>query len=107
MAAHESVFRTLWRVTGGAFYNRDMSPDDEDVPLIPAAYVPAEYDPLRASQLTSQPVTSPRTAERSNWRAWLMVGALLWAVGIAGWLVFFVQGCEPEGDGKAPAVKRK
>jgi hypothetical protein len=89
-----------------------MSPDDPPVPLTPAetepaAFVPDEYDPLRASQL-SPPTPRPaaRPMDRSRLRTWLLVGGVLWAVGLAGWLVFFVQGCRPDPD-PGPAVKKK
>jgi hypothetical protein len=37
---------------------------------------------------------------------WLIVGGVLWAIGLAGWLLLFVQGCESDGD-PGPAVKKK
>ena len=43
---------------------------------------------------------------RSRLRMWLVVGGVLWAIGLAGWLVLAVQGCEADG-GAGPAVPKK
>jgi hypothetical protein len=83
-------------------------PPEVPVPLTPAAeaFVPDEYDPLRASQLTSPAPRRPVPRMTRSWlRMWLWVGGLLWAVGLAGWLVLLVQGCEAENG--SPAVQKK
>jgi hypothetical protein len=93
--------------------SHDAPPPEVPVPLTPAnevvepAYVPDEYDPLRASNLaTSAPRRRARSMTRSRLRVWLWIGGLLWAIGLAGWLALFVRGCEP-ADSADPAVPKK
>jgi hypothetical protein len=84
-------------------------PPEAPVPLTPAAetFVPDEYDPLRASRLAApSPGRPDRPMTRTRLQVWLMVGGIVWAIGLAGWLVLAVQGCESDG-GTGTAVPKK
>ena len=89
----------------------DSSPSETPVPLTPSAeaappaFVPDEYDPLGPTTPFPRRRVSRMTASRL--RAWLMIGGVLWAVGLAGWLILAVQGCESDANGDPPAKKQK
>ena len=93
----------------------DPVPPDDPVPLTPAVdgevdspvFTPAEYDPLGASNLI--PACRPAAAYRNRprLRMWLTIGGVLWALGLAGWFLLFVQGCESDSPTDPPAKKRK
>lgn len=90
-------------------------PPDDAVPLTPApadevgpeVFTPAEYDPLRASTTTTIRRIPGRPFDRSRLRMWLLIGGVLWAIGLAGWFFLFLQGCESGSATGSAAKSRK